>query len=84
MAVVVQEDTPVGTLIETVRMADPLIVGAQLFDIYRGEQIAAGCKSVALNFTLLSRDHTLTDEEINAAVGHVLTVLQLRYGAKLR
>ena len=43
-----------------------------LFDVYKGEQIEAGKKSVAFNLTLRAADRTLNDEEINGAMEKVV------------
>jgi phenylalanyl-tRNA synthetase beta chain len=53
----------------------------QLFDIYEGSQILAGYKSVAYSITFRAKDHTLTDEEVNAVMKKILNGLQ---GIELR
>ncbi len=55
-----------------------------LFDVYRGQGIAAGKKSMAWSFTLRAEDHTLADEEIQNAVAMVVRALQARLKAELR
>lgn len=84
LAVIVKEEVPVGELVNAVKSADELCYDAELFDIYRGEQIEQGYKSVALSFTLSAPDRTLTEEEINAAVKNILDLLTVRFDAKLR
>ena len=84
LAVVVREDVPVGELLAAVGKADPLCTDVRLFDIYRGEQIEKGYKSVAISFALCSPDKTLNDNEIAHAVENVLKMLSDRFGAKLR
>ena len=54
-----------------------------LFDIYEGEQIPAGKKSVAFNLTLRSKEETLTDEAIDACVSKIVKKLAAA-GAELR
>ena len=46
-----------------------------LFDVYEGEQIESGKKSVAFNIQMRSADKTLTDEEADAAVRRVIKAL---------
>jgi phenylalanyl-tRNA synthetase beta chain len=41
-----------------------LLVGAEVFDLYRGEQVGAGSKSLALRLEFRAADRTLTDEEV--------------------
>ncbi|MCI8269433.1 MAG: phenylalanine--tRNA ligase subunit beta [Lachnospiraceae bacterium] len=48
----------------------------QLFDIYEGSQILAGYKSVAYSITFRAKDHTLTDDEVNAIMKKILNGLQ--------
>ncbi len=84
LAVIVREEVPAGDIIKTAKNADPLCVHAELFDVYRGEQIEAGHKSVALSFTLSSPEKTLAEEEITTAFNNVLYSLEREFGAKLR
>lgn len=56
----------------------------ELFDVYRGTGIPEGKKSMAYSFTLRSEDHTLVDEEIQAAVGSIIRALETRLKAELR
>ena len=55
----------------------------ELFDVYKGEQIAAGKKSVAFNIILRAADRTLTDEEVASAMQKVTTALE-ELGAQQR
>lgn len=48
----------------------------RLFDIYEGAQILAGHKSVAYSITFRANDHTLTDDEVNAAMKKILNGLE--------
>lgn len=47
-----------------------------LFDIYEGSQILAGFKSVAYSITFRAKDHTLTDDEVNATMKKILNGLK--------
>ena len=55
-----------------------------LFDIYRGKGVEDGKKSVAFNLTLRADDRSLTGEEAEAEVQHILTALATQLGATLR
>lgn len=55
----------------------------QLFDIYEGEQIGAGCKSLAYKITFRAKDRTLTDEEVAGAMDKIIGALE-ELGAELR
>ena len=54
-----------------------------LFDVYKGEQIAAGMKSVSFSIRMRSHEGTLTDEQADAAMKRVLKALK-EHGATLR
>ena len=55
----------------------------QLFDIYEGEQIGAGYKSLAYKITFRAKDRTLTDEEVFKAMDKIISGLE-ELGAELR
>ncbi len=84
LAVVVPEETPVGDILRTVQNANALCSQVRLFDIYRGEQIEKGHKSVAISFLLSAPDKTLNDAEITAIVDDILHALQTQCNATLR
>ena len=54
------------------------------FDVYEGEQVEAGQKSVAFSLALRANNRTLKDEEANAVMERVLQRLQSQFGARLR
>ncbi len=67
------------------RAAAPEIVREiRLFDVYTGENIDAGLKSLALSLILQDYSHTLTDEETERAVEAVRKALETGLSAKLR
>lgn len=54
------------------------------FDVYRGKQIPAGKKSVALNLCFQAKDRTLTGEEVDTAQQKIVDTLSRMLGAELR
>ena len=65
IAVVVAEDVPAERVRETVvRAAGELLSSATIFDLYRGDQVGAGRKSIAVRLEFRAPDRTLTDEEV--------------------
>lgn len=60
-----------------------LLEDIQLFDVYKGEQIGAGKKSVAFNITLRCAEYTLKDDQVNDIMQNVISNLET-LGAKLR
>jgi phenylalanyl-tRNA synthetase beta chain len=68
IAVVVDEELPAGEVARAVRRAaGPLLDRLGLFDVYTGEQVGPGRKSLALRLEFRSPDRTLTDEEVAGA-----------------
>jgi len=85
IALVLDEATPVADLMDTIEnMQQPHFVGVSLFDIYAGDNIEAGKKSVALNLTYQSLEATLSDDEVNAKVDEVLVLMQDKFSATQR
>jgi phenylalanyl-tRNA synthetase beta chain len=65
IAVVVPDDVPASRVEEAVRAGGGELLGAlSVFDLYRGEQVGEGSKSLALRLDFHAPDRTLTDEEV--------------------
>lgn len=62
----------------------PLVSSVTLFDLYMGEQIPAGKKSLAFRIVYQSPTHTLTDEEVDSFQKQILEKLAQELGAVLR
>lgn len=60
-----------------------LLEGFELFDVYEGDQIQKGCKSVAYSLTFRAQDRTLEEAEINKIVDKILEELKT-LGIELR
>jgi phenylalanyl-tRNA synthetase beta chain len=61
-----------------------LIADVNLFDVYRGERMASGKKSLAIEVTLQPREKTLTDAEIEAASAKIVNAVMKATGGTLR
>lgn len=84
LAFVVDKITPVLVLEKAIsRACGSILESIELFDVYEGDQIAKGKKSVAFNLIFRAEDHTLTDDECNAAVKKAISVTK-KLGAELR
>ena len=65
LAVVVPEETSAAMVREAViGGGGELLRSAEVFDLYRGEQLGKGQKSLALQLSFRAPDRTLTDEEV--------------------
>lgn len=84
LAFVCQKDIPVLTLEKTISSAvGSTLEDISLFDVYTGEQIEAGKKSVAFNLRLRSHEKTLTDDEADLCVKKAIDALG-KLGIELR
>jgi len=75
--------------VSTVRKAARKVAGdfvedVRVFDVYRGEPVDPGKKSIALTVTLRAPDHTLTAEEILAVHNAVIAAARKTRDAQLR
>jgi phenylalanyl-tRNA synthetase beta chain len=85
IAVIVDEDTPAGSVVDLIRQAGgKLLAEVRLFDTFRGEQIGAGKKSLAYSLTYMAPDRTLTDAEAAQIRQRIIRRLEQELGAKLR
>ena len=77
LALLCDEDLPVGEIAEIIRRAGGrLLESVTLFDVYKGAQIEAGKKSVAFSLTFRSSEETLTDEQISPALNKIFKNLK--------
>jgi phenylalanyl-tRNA synthetase beta chain len=70
--------------IYTIIRGFPLVNSVALFDLYVGEQVPAGKKSLAFRVVYQSSEHTLTDEEVDEVQHKILERLGQELGANLR
>ena len=83
LAVVVQAEVPADQVRQI--LARPrLVQRVELFDLYTGEHIPAGTKSLAFHIHFQSMDHTLDTQEVDRAVQGILRNLEKEMGATLR
>ena len=84
LSLVCADKVPVGDLQAAMKNAvGNILEQITLFDVYKGEQIAAGMKSVSFSIRMRSHEGTLTDEQADAAMKRVLKALK-EHGATLR
>ncbi|MBU2008368.1 MAG: phenylalanine--tRNA ligase subunit beta [Chloroflexi bacterium] len=83
IALVVDEGVP-AEKVEGLIRANPLVLAATLFDVYTGKPVPPGKKSLAFRLEYQSLSRTLTDEEVDQALGQALARLKQELGADLR
>jgi phenylalanyl-tRNA synthetase beta chain len=85
LAFVVADEVAAGDLVRAAReAAGPELREARVFDVYRGGQVPAGHKSVAIRVAFQSSERTLSDEDARALRGAIVAALAERFGATLR
>jgi phenylalanyl-tRNA synthetase beta chain len=85
IAIVVDEHLAVQTLIDTVYAANiPLLQKIQLFDIYQGKGIPESKKSLAFLILMQDTHKTMVDQEADAAMAKLLSLLENKFDAQLR
>ncbi len=85
IAIVVEQKVEFSEVAASIRAAIPdILQDILLFDVYTGEKIDSGLKSLALGLILQETSHTLTDRDVEEVMGSVLQALQQELNAQLR
>jgi phenylalanyl-tRNA synthetase beta chain len=85
LAFAVPEEVSAAELIAAAQeAAGPELRKMRPFDVYRGEQVGPGRKSVAFAVSFQSTERTLTDEDAATLREKIVAVLRERFGAELR
>lgn len=85
LAIVVGERIPAVEVEKAILDAGVDLVGrVRIFDVYRGEGLSAGHKSLGVTLTFAQGDRTLTDAEVDAAQARIVGALKDALGAELR
>ena len=84
-AFVIDEKYSSGEIISLVKKIDrDLIKTVKIFDVYQGDAIGDGKKSIAFNVTLEPKDKTLSDNDIDQISKKIISTVQERTSATLR
>jgi len=84
-AFVIDEKYSSGEIINLVKKIDKdLIKNVKIFDVYQGENIDPGKKSIAFNVTLEPKDRTLSEKDIEQISKKIISTVQDTTGANLR
>jgi phenylalanyl-tRNA synthetase beta chain len=85
LALIVDETVPAEQVADQIRQAGgSTLSGVRLFDVYHGDQIGGGKKSLAYSLTYHAGDRTLTDQEVAQIRQRIVRRLEQELGAKLR
>ena len=85
IALVVPDELEAAELIDAVLEAGaPELREARVFDVYRGDQVGEGTKSVAIHLSLQAPDRTLSDEDAAVVRERIVAEIGKRFGGELR
>jgi phenylalanyl-tRNA synthetase beta chain len=85
LAFVLASDVPAGDVVKAALGVDrKLIAAVNVFDLFEGESLGAGRKSLALEVVLQPLDKTLTDEEIDAVTAKIVAAVGKATGGLIR
>ncbi len=83
LSILVRQDIPAAT-VQSIIERHSLVAGASLFDVYSGDGVPAGKRSLAYNIYFQSHDRTLTADEVNRSFEAVVKSLERELGVELR
>lgn len=85
LAIMVGEELTAAEIIDAIKSAGTeLLQNIVLFDVYSGDQVASGLKSLAFRMTFQSKERTLTEADVSTVMDEIITALQLKLKASLR
>lgn len=85
LAIQLQETIPAASVNDIIRKnGGSILESIELFDVYTGEQIPEGYKSLAYALNFRNKERTLNDDDINPVVERILAELKSLLNAQLR
>jgi len=85
IALVVDEDIEASILIETVKaISSQFLKSASIFDVYQGEHLEEGKKSIAMALVFENKEKTLETDEVDQMVQDIIKALEKEHQAQLR
>lgn len=84
LAVTLDKNLLVGEMTKDIKKKINLIEKIDIFDVYSGDKVESGKKSVAMSIVLRDKFKTLTDEEIDKTMKDILTLIKDKYNGEIR
>lgn len=85
LALLLADATPAEACLQVIqRSGGDLLESVRPFDVYRGQGVPEGSKSLAFEMCFRAPDRSLTDEEVNAAIAGIIRALEADTGARVR
>lgn len=84
LSILVAGEIPAADLVSEIERGSRLVADVTIFDLYQGEPVPAGWKSLAFSIHFRSAERTLRDEEVDQAFNRILNALIKKFDVKLR
>ena len=85
LAIIIDSNFPVDSVTPVIlKSGEPLLRKANLFDVYEGEQVGKGKRSLAYSLTFQANDRTLNDKEVGKVRNKIIRNLKDKFQATLR
>lgn len=85
LAIIVEKDIAVNEILKSVKKAGgSLLASVDVFDVYMGEHVKKGYKSIALTMHFIDYTKTLVDQDVNPVFAKIYHELQKSYQAEMR
>jgi phenylalanyl-tRNA synthetase beta chain len=85
LALIVPKATTYDTLEKTIQKIKlDKLKNMQLFDVFESDKLGAGKKSMAVSFTFLDDEKTLTDKEMDGMMSRIMTAMEKELRAEIR
>jgi phenylalanyl-tRNA synthetase beta chain len=84
LALVMPEELPSSVATELIQNASELVESVSVFDVYRGDKLPGGRKSLACSVRLRSKERTLTDKDADGVFARILQTLREAHDIQLR
>ena len=84
LAITLDKDILVGNMTKDIKKKVNLVEKIDIFDVYSGDKVEAGKKSVAMSIVLRDKTRTLTDQDIDTAMKNILSLIKDKYNGEIR
>ena len=84
LAITLDKDILVGNMTKDIKKKVNLVEKIDIFDVYSGDKVEAGKKSVAMSIVLRDKIRTLTDQDIDTAMKNILSLIKDKYNGEIR
>ena len=85
VAFIIKDEITANTILKEIKKAGGnMLTNMEVFDVYKGEKVEAGYKSMAINLTFASKNRTLNDEEVMEVFNKIINRVTTTLNAKLR